>query len=68
MVALRTSVFVSESNKVQPKKRVCVKQESIDSDILLLVRLLSGNIGQCRRKWEIDSILEAQLQRGLKQF
>ena len=25
MVALRTSVFVSESNKVQPIKRVCIK-------------------------------------------
>ena len=28
MVALRTSVFVSESNEVEPNKRVCVKQES----------------------------------------
>ena len=25
MVALRASVFVSESNEVQPNKRVCVK-------------------------------------------
>ena len=25
MVALRTSVFVSESNEVEPNKRVCVK-------------------------------------------
>ena len=32
MVALRTSVFVSESNKVEPNKRVCVKQESLDSN------------------------------------
>ena len=30
MVALRTSVFVSVSNKVQPYKRVCVKLESVD--------------------------------------
>ena len=34
MVALRTSVFVSESNEVQPSKRVCVKKESVDSNIL----------------------------------
>ena len=34
MAALRTSVFVSESNEVQPNKRVCVKEESFDSKIL----------------------------------
>ena len=34
MVALRTSVFVSESNKVETNKRVCVKQESLEANIL----------------------------------
>ena len=34
MVALRTSVFVSESNQVEPNKRVYVKYESVDSSIL----------------------------------
>ena len=76
MVALRTSAFVSESNEREPNKRVCVKQESLDSNILesmlfkvlRRVCLLSWNIGQWRRKWEVDSILEPQLQSGFKQF
>ena len=34
MVALRTSVFVSESNEVEPNKKVCVEKESLDSNIL----------------------------------
>ena len=34
MVALRTSVFVSESNEVEPNKRVCVKYESLNSNSL----------------------------------
>ena len=58
MVALRTNVYVSESNELQPNKRVCVKYGSLDSDILqsMLFRLLrrvcllSLNIGQWKRK------------------
>ena len=34
MVELRTSVFVSESNEVEPNIRVCVKYESLDSNNL----------------------------------
>ena len=36
--------------------------------VLRRVCLLSWNIGQWRRKWEVDSILEPQLQSGFKQF
>ena len=76
MVALRTSVFVSESNKVEQNNRVCVKKESLDSNILesmlfkvlRRVSLLSWNIGHRRRKLQVDSILELQLQSGFKQF
>ena len=76
MVALRTKVFVSESNEVQSNNRVCVKQELFDSKILQsrlfkvlrIVCLLSWNIGHRRRKWGVDSILEPQLQSGFKQF
>ena len=58
MVVLRKSVLVSESNEVQPYKKVRVKQESVDSNILqsMLFKvlrkecLLSLNIGQWRRK------------------
>ena len=56
----------------------CVKNTRVcfDSNILQLisykvirtVRLLSLNIGQCRRKWEVYSILAPQLQSGFKQF
>ena len=76
MVALRTSVFVSESNEVEPNKKVCVEKESLDSNILesmlfkvlRRVCLLSWNIRQWRRKWEVDSILGPQLQGVFKQF
>ena len=34
MVGLEISVFVPESSQVQPNKRVCVKQKSVDSNIL----------------------------------
>ena len=80
MVAVRTNesneVQPNESNEVQPYKRVCFKLESIDSNILQSVLfkvlrgacLLSWNIGQCRRKWEVDAILEPQLQSGIKQI
>ena len=42
MVASRASVFLSESNKVEPNKRVCVKWESLDSNILksMLLKVL----------------------------
>ena len=80
MVAVRTNesneVQPNESNEVQPDKRVCFKLESIDSNILQSVLfkvlrgacLLSWNTGQCRRKWEVDAILEPQLQSGIKQI
>ena len=58
MVALRTSVFVSVSNEVQPCQKVCVKYELVDSNILqsMLFKVLGRvcllllNIGQWRRK------------------
>ena len=34
MVVLRTRAFVSESNEREPNKRVHIKQESLDSNIL----------------------------------
>ena len=42
--------------------------ESMLFKVLRRVCLLSWNIGQWRRKWEVDSILEPQLQSGFKQF
>ena len=36
--------------------------------VLRRVCLLSWNIRQWRRKWEVDSILEPQLQGGFKEF
>ena len=52
MVALRTSVFVSESNKVEPNKKVCVKSESLDSNILesMLFKVL-GRV--CLLSWNM---------------
>ena len=60
MVALRTSVFVSVSNKVQPYKKESVDSNILQSilfEVLRRVCLLSLNIGQWRRKWEFNSIL-----------
>ena len=75
MVALRTSVFVFILNDVLTNKIVCFKEELIKSNILqsMLFRvfelcLMSLNIGDSRRKKEVDSISEPQLQRGLKQI
>ena len=59
LVPLRTSVFVSVSNEVQPYERVCM---------YFRICLLSLSVGQWRRKSEVDSIFEPQLQRGFKQF
>ena len=53
MVALRTSVFVSVSNKVRPYKKESVDSNILQSilfEVLRRVCLLSLNIGQWRRK------------------
>ena len=42
--------------------------ESMLFKVLRRVCLLSWNIGQWRREWEVDSILEPQLQSGFQQF
>ena len=42
--------------------------ESMFFKVLRRVCLVSWNVGQYRRKWEVDSILEPQLQSGFKQF
>ena len=67
MVALRASVFASESNEVEPNKRVCVKWESVDSNILesVLFKVLR-RLFRLSWKWEVGSILEPQLQSVFK--
>ena len=55
------SVFVSVSNDVLLNKSVCVKFMMVR-----IVCLLALNIKQWRRRREVDSILEPQLQRGFK--
>ena len=77
MVALRTSSFVSIANEVQPCKNVVLNKNQLTlifcNDCCL--RCAGGyvfyhwiNIGQWRRKWEVDTVLEPQLQSAFKQF
>ena len=56
MAALRKRVFVSVSNDKLPKINSNVLQS-----MLFKVRLLSINIGQWRKQWEVDSLLEQQI-------
>ena len=70
MVAFSISVFVSVQNDLLPNKGVCVTEESFGYNIFQSmlfsmperVCLLSLNIGQWRRKWEVFSIFKPQLQ------
>ena len=63
------------SNNVLPHNRVSNKEEFVNSSnlqsvlfkVLRGVYLLSLNIGQWRRKCEVDSISKPQLQIGFKQ-
>ena len=75
IVALRMSVFFSVSDKVLPSNRVCDKEDLVNSRNLqsILFKMLrrvyrsSLNVGQWRRKCEVDSISKPQLQIGFKQ-
>ena len=68
-------VFFSLSNNVLPYKRVCDKDNLVNSSNvgLILFKVLrrvyhsSLNVGQWRRKCEVDSIAKPQLQIGFKQ-
>ena len=74
IVALRVSVCFSLSNNVLPYNRVCNKEELVNSSTLqsVLFRVLkkvycsSLNVGQWRRKCEVDYISTPQLQIGFK--
>ena len=69
IVLLRINVFVSVSKGLPPKKRVCFKEESSDSNILrsVLFKVLKSmcmstlDKGQWRRKLEVDSTSEPQM-------
>ena len=69
IVALRVRVFFSLSNNVLPCNRVCDKKDLINSSNLqsILFKVLrrvyrpSLNVGQWRRKYEVDSISKPQL-------
>ena len=75
VVALRMRVFFSLSNNLLPYKRVCDKEDSVNSSnvqsilfkVLRRVYRSSLNVGQWRRKCEVDSISKPQLQIGFKQ-
>ena len=72
-------VFFSLSNNVLPYKRVCDKGDLVNSSnvrailfkvlrkVLRRVYRSSLNVGQWRRKCEVDSISKPQLQIGFKQ-
>ena len=68
-------VFISLSNNLLPYKRVCDKEDSVNSSNVrsILLKMLrkvyrsSLNVGQWRRKCEVDSISKPQLQNGFKQ-
>ena len=75
IVALRMRVFFSLSNNVLPYKRVCSKEDLVNSSneqsilfkVLRKVYRSSLNVGQWRRKCEVDSISKPQLQIGFRQ-
>ena len=67
-------VFFSLLNNVLPYKRVCNKEDLVNSSNLqsILFKVLRGvyrsslNVGQRRRKCEVDSIFKPQLQIAFK--
>ena len=67
-------VFSSLLNNVLPYKRVCNKEDLVNSSNLqsVLFKVLRGvyrsslNVGQWRRKCEVDSIFKPQLQIAFK--
>ena len=69
------SVLLSLSNNMLPYNKVCYEEELVDSSNLQLIlfKVLrsvyrsSLNVGQWRRKCEVDSISKPQLQIGFKQ-
>ena len=75
IVALRMRVFFSLSNNVLPYKRVCDKEDLVNSSnvqsilfkVLRRVNRSSLNVGQWRRKCEVDSISKPLLHIGFKQ-
>ena len=75
IVALRMSAFFSLSNDVLLYNIVCDKEEFVNSSnlqyilfkILRRVYLSSLNIGQRRRKREVDSTSKSRLKIGFKQ-
>ena len=68
-------MFFSLSNNVLPYNRVCDKEDLVNSSnlqsmLLTVLRRMcrsSLNVGQWRKKREVDSISKPQLQIGLKQ-
>ena len=70
IVALRMSVFFSLSNNVLPYNGVCDEEDLVNSSnlqsflykVLSMVDRSSLSEGQCRRKYEVDSISKPQLQ------
>ena len=68
-------VFFSLSSKLLSYKRVCGKEDSVNSSnvqsilfkVLRRVYRSSLNVGQWRRKCEVDLISKPQLQIGFKQ-
>ena len=67
-------VFFSLSNNLLPYKKVCDKGGSVNSSnmqsilfkVLRRVNCSSLNVGQWRKKCEVDSISKPQLQMGFK--
>ena len=67
-------MFFSLSNNLLPYKRVCDKEDSVNSSnmqsilfkVLRRVNCSSSNVGQWRRKCEVDLISKPQLQIGFK--
>ena len=75
IVALRMQFFFSLSNNLLPFKRVSYKENSVNASnvqsillkVLRRVNRSSLNVGQWRRKCEVDSISKPQLHIGFKQ-
>ena len=76
IVVLKKRVFFPLSNNVFPYNRVCDKEDLVNSSnlqsilfkVLRRVHRSSLNVGQLRRKCEVDSISKRQLQIGFQQF
>ena len=73
---MNEGVFFFKSNNELPNSSVFIKEDSFFSinlqsilfRVLRRVIVLSSNNGQWIKKWDVDSISIAQLQRGLIQF